>query len=126
MKENMKKAIKGNDHLAYSWSELNDMFECVIAAKIGLSIARTSKEIRFELDNLTKLMDKLSKQNILAESIAEISTVIRRVRLHDATRTELCNLLEKLFDDFKKIFKEEQRKNFSIAIGLYVLNSISS
>ncbi len=122
MKKNMNNKITKNNHLVtYSWAELSEIFEGIAVANMRIRRASTLKEIRFQLHILNELMRELYKKDVFVESIRDISVVIRRIRLHDATRAELCDLLTKLYNDFD----EKQREEFMISIGFHVLRSIS-
>ena len=85
----------------------------VSEVKQELRTANTEESVNTALDKLSTLMDRLSKDSQVPDVkgwVADISSTIRGVKLHDITRSALDDMLEKLLKMAMEIIAEESKK----------------
>lgn len=112
---------KLKDESTSSRIRFEKLFEQLKAAKQRLCLANTQKDVTSALDDLSNLMDKLSNQDVISGLIADISGTMRGIRLGDATRTELAQLLQKLLEALKEVIAEEKKKENASKLKAFFL-----
>ena len=115
VREEMKQKClgKGNLKIMSRKEHYEYLSKEVSKAQQELWKANTEKSVNEALDKLAELMNKLSHDSQVAEVngyIADISSTIQYVKLHDITRSVMMDMLQRLLDRVQEIIAEEKKR----------------
>ena len=104
----------GENNSILKISTKKERFETVTAeisvVRNALRTANTEEAVTSALDNLATLVYRISREEEVKGLALDIAGMIHAVKMHDAIRSSLDDILEKLLERVKDIIMEEQKQ----------------